>query len=233
MSEVFDKMRVGGTFFLFGYFRMLGLLLPELRNIGFSLRQQIVVDKGMRSVAGRATKNYRMFPNTTESILFLIKDNIPFSRRLLKDRQAATGLSAKEINERLGVKSNGGGMWSIYTGKNVCGQFPTKEIWDRLRTILEFNEPYERVAQTFNPIMGLSDVWTDIDFCEGERFHPTQKPLKLLERLISVASNDGDVVLDPFFGSGNALIAARNMNRRYIGIEKDENYFKVASQRLK
>ena len=132
LEKVFQKLRIGGSFYLFGYFRMLSLLVPILQELGFSLRQQIILDKGMRAVAGRATKNYKMFPNVTESILFLIKDNKDFSRKLLKEHQKKLGLKAKEINEALGVKSNGGGMWSIYTGVNICEQFPTKELWEKL-----------------------------------------------------------------------------------------------------
>lgn len=99
----------------------------------------------MQAVSGRATKNYRMFPNVTESILFLCKDPKPFAKSFLKQRQKELGYSAKQINEMLGVKSNGGGMWSIYTGKNVCEQLPTEELWDKLQTILEFNIPYDKI----------------------------------------------------------------------------------------
>ena len=178
----------------------------------------------MKAVAGRATKNYKMFPCTTESALFLIKDNIPFSRYLLKTRQTKLGLTSKQINESLGVKTNGGGMWSIYTGKNVCEQFPTKEIWDKLQTILDFKMPYEKVAQTFNPQPGFTDVWSDIDFYSEKRIHPTQKPLKLIERIVSASSNPGDLVLDPFAGSGSTLIACEKLVRNCIAIEKDEKY---------
>jgi DNA modification methylase len=192
---VFDTK--GGTFYLFGYFRTLALLLSPLQRIGFELRQQIVIDKGMRSVSGRATKNYRMFPNVTESLLFFIKDSKPFIRDFLKERQKALGYTSKEINEMLGVKSNGGGMWSIYTGKNVCEQVPTRELWEKLQNVLDFDLPYEQVAMVFNPQMGLTDVWTDIDFYKEERYHPTQKPLTLIQRLIMASSNEDMVVLDP------------------------------------
>ena len=231
MKAVYDKLRIGGTFYLFGYFRMLALLLPVLKEIGFSLRQQIIVDKGMKAVAGRATKNYKMFPCVTESILFLTKNNIEFSRNLLKRRQKELGISAKEINERLGVKSNGGGMWSIYTGKNICEQFPTREIWGKLQTILEFDYPYDRIAQTFNPIMGHSDVWTDIDFYNEKRYHPTQKPVKLIERLLQTSSNIGDKVLDPFAGSGSTLISAEHLGRVSYNVEMDDTYVDAIKKR--
>ena len=233
LSEVYRTLRYGGTFYLFGYFRTLALLIPILNNFGFSLRQQIVINKGIKAVAGRATKNYKMFPNVTESILFLIKDNIPYSRNLLKNQQKKLGLTSKQINEALGVKSNGGGMWSIYTGKNVCEQFPTKELWEKLQSILDFNLPYEKISQTYNPEMGITDVWNDIDFYKEKRYHPTQKPLKLIERLVNVSSNVGDKVLDPFGGSGSTLVACQNTKRLPTIIELDETYIKKIQERMK
>lgn len=232
LSEVYRTMRIGGTFYLFGYFRTLVKLMPYLQDLGFSLRQQIVINKGIKSVAGRATKNYKIFPNVTESILFLTKDNIPYSRKFLKSRQKALGLSSKEINEALGVKSNGGGMWSIYTGQNVCEQFPTKELWSKLQKILQFNVPYESVSQTFNPEMGITDVWDDVDFYKEKRYHPTQKPLKLIDRLICASSNVGDKVLDPFAGSGSTLISCKKNNRIATVIEIEEEYIEKIKTRL-
>ena len=99
INEVSRILRFGGTFYLFGYFRTLALLVPHLEKMELDLRQQILVDKGMRSVSGRATKNYKLFPNTTESILFIIKDNKQFIKPLLKKQQEKLGLSSKDINE--------------------------------------------------------------------------------------------------------------------------------------
>ena len=232
LSAAYDMLRIGGSMYLFGYFRTLALLLPKLKEIGFSLRQQIVIDKGLKAIAGRATKNYKMFPCTTESVLLLTKDNIRFSREFLKKRQLELGLTSKEINQYLGVKSNGGGMWSIYTGNNVCEQFPTREIWDKLQSVLTFNIDYDKIAQTFHPQMGLTDVWTDIDFYSEKRWHPTQKPLKLIERLIETSSNPFDKVIDPFGGSGSTLLASENLNRQAWIIEKDEKYVKAMVERF-
>lgn len=232
ISEVSRVLRLGGTFYCFGYFRTLALLVPYFDELGLDLRQQILVDKGMRAVSGRATKKYRLFPNTTESILFITKDNKKFVKPFLKERQQALGLKSKEINEGLGVKSNGGGMWSIYTGKNVCEQFPTKELWSKLEKVLDFKLPYESVAQTFNPQMGVTDIWRDIDFYKEKRVHSTQKPLKLIQRLILASSNEGDIVLDPFAGSGSTAIAALQLKRNFITIEADEAYYKEVLNRI-
>lgn len=232
ISEVARILRKGGSFYCFGYFRTLALLIPYFDDLGLELRQQIIVDKGMRSVSGRATRKYKMFPNVTESILFIVKDNKKFVKTFLKDRQKAAGLTAKQINEALGVKSNGGGMWSIYTGNNVCEQFPTKKLWEKLSEILHFDLPYEKVSQTFNAQMGFTDVWRDIDFYEEKRYHPTQKPIKLIKRLIYASSNKGDIVLDPFVGSGSTPVAAVQLERNFLGFEVEKDYYEAAVQRI-
>lgn len=64
------------------------------------------------------------------------------------------------------------------------------------------------------------------------KVHPTQKPVALMEYLIKTYSNEGDVVLDFTMGSGTTGIAAKNLNRDFIGIEMDEDYFKIAQERI-
>ena len=63
--------------------------------------------------------------------------------------------------------------------------------------------------------------------------HPTQKPVRVLEHLIKIASNVDDVVFDPFMGVGSTGVASLKLGRRFIGIEIDESYFKAAETRLK
>lgn len=65
-----------------------------------------------------------------------------------------------------------------------------------------------------------------------DQVHPTQKPVALMEYLIKTYSNEGDVVLDFCAGSGTTGVAAKNLNRDFIGIEMDEGYFKVAKERI-
>ena len=66
----------------------------------------------------------------------------------------------------------------------------------------------------------------------GKSLHPTQKPVKLLEKIIKIASNENDVVLDCFNGVGSTGEAALKLNRRYIGIEIDKKYFEESKKRL-
>ena len=62
--------------------------------------------------------------------------------------------------------------------------------------------------------------------------HPTQKPLRVLRRLLEFASAPGDVVLDPFMGVGSTGVAAVEMGRRFVGIEIDESYVAAAERRI-
>ncbi|MEK6222389.1 MAG: DNA methyltransferase [Chloroflexota bacterium] len=66
----------------------------------------------------------------------------------------------------------------------------------------------------------------------GETAHPTQKPEALLYRVISASTNPGDVVLDPFFGTGTTGAVAKKLHRRWIGIEQEESYIKIAQARI-
>ena len=66
----------------------------------------------------------------------------------------------------------------------------------------------------------------------GTKAHSTQKPEALLYRVIMASSNPGDIVLDPFFGSGTTGAVAKKLGRNWIGIERDKKYIKVAQKRI-
>ena len=67
---------------------------------------------------------------------------------------------------------------------------------------------------------------------DGDRVHPTQKPVALLEWLIKTYTNENETVLDNCMGSGSTSVACINTNRKFIGIELDENYFNIAKKRI-
>lgn len=81
-----------------------------------------------------------------------------------------------------------------------------------------------------------SNLWTDLTVpfwsMPENTEHPTQKPEKLLAKLILASSRPGDVVLDPFLGSGTTSVVAKKLGRRYVGIEIDETYACLAEKRL-
>ena len=67
---------------------------------------------------------------------------------------------------------------------------------------------------------------------DKEKLHPTQKPIALLEYFIKTYTKENDIVLDFTMGSGSTGVACKNVNRRFIGIEKDKKYFKIAKERI-
>ncbi len=81
-----------------------------------------------------------------------------------------------------------------------------------------------------------SNIWTDITIpywsMAENTDHPTQKPEKLIAKLILASSNEGDVVFDPFLGSGTSSVVAKKLNRHFVGIEIDRTYAATAEYRL-
>lgn len=105
-----------------------------------------------------------------------------------------------------------------------------------------FNIDSIRVPQKYyrniNNMRGANpgDVWqfSHIHYCQDNRQdHPTQKPEGLIERMVLASSNEGDLVVDPFSGSGTTLRVCQQLNRNSIGIELNENYVKMTKNRLK
>jgi site-specific DNA-methyltransferase (adenine-specific) len=80
----------------------------------------------------------------------------------------------------------------------------------------------------------MKSVWRLVAPPRSEKVlgtHPTQKPLALLERVITASSDPGDLVLDPFAGSGTTGVAAARLGRRFIGIDIDARYLELAVKR--
>lgn len=97
-----------------------------------------------------------------------------------------------------------------------------------------------RLMKHLNDGKQMKSVW-EIPLCggnerlrdkDGVKLHSTQKPEELLKRVILSSSNEGDIVLDPFFGSGTTGAAAKKLRRNFIGIEKEAKYVQIALERI-
>lgn len=120
-------------------------------------------------------------------------------------------------------------------------------VWHKLNPIPLCNGKYlgdcefivyaHGIGSTFNskdtPYDYKRKVYSSSLVPESERVHPTQKPIDLLVRYIKLHSNESDIVLDPFMGSGSTGVACINTNRNFIGMELNENYFHIAEERIK
>jgi site-specific DNA-methyltransferase (adenine-specific) len=106
----------------------------------------------------------------------------------------------------------------------------------RCRQCRAFLKDYGGKKEQIHPFGTLvSDVWTDIHRIRHNirrDKHPCQLPVPLLERLILATTDEGDLVLDPFIGTGTTAVAAKKMGRRYVGIDVDHKYIKISMNKL-
>ena len=167
---------------------------------------------------------------------------------LFCSRQLVHKISA--ICESLGLVEQ---RMIIWCRKRCFNQTRGKALASGYEPILYFTKGKENI--TFNNIkikseskrkeysdgtlkdgVSLSDCWTDIPALphnsKEKVNHPTQKPIKLIERIISIVTNPNDVVLDYCCGSGSTGIACLNTGRNFIGIELDDKYFDIAKKRI-
>ena len=127
----------------------------------------------------------------------------------------------------------------IFGANYFCDMLPFSNhwiFWDKKGDI-SFKNPFadgELIYTTFtSPIKRV--VFKQQGFItdsKDKRYHPTQKPSELIQMLIEQYSNEGDIILDPFLGSGTTAIACVNTNRHYIGFELDPQYYNIACKRL-
>lgn len=91
---------------------------------------------------------------------------------------------------------------------------------------------------------GNKMAWTNLDcvarifrkrpmLMDGGKIHPTQKPIALMKWCIEKCTNPGDTILDPFMGSGTTGVAAMHTGRKFVGIEMDAGYFRIAQERIR
>lgn len=159
-------------------------------------------------------------------------------RTYLKDEYKKTGLTMSQINKLLGCSS----MANHYFGDGRQFAIPTEKYYKKLQETGYFKKPYEEIKNakkvdyqsTFNlnGAKSKSNVFQYAKPSSNKSAHPTQKPTELLEDLINTFSNKGDTVLDFTMGSGSTGVACMNTNRNFIGIEKDEDYFNIAKERI-
>lgn len=236
ISEVSRVSKMSASLWIFGFPQQLSYLLPILESVGFTFRQQIVVNKGLQAVAGRTSNKLKMFPTATESIFFFHYEARNQIRDILQSEVKRLNLNGAKVNAHLGKAITGGGAFACMASMKKPLEhrvYPTKQDWLKLQEIMNLPK-YEDYVYKFNLQPGLTDVWDDINFYDRKekKIHSTQKPIKLIDRLISCSSNENDNVLDIFAGSATTAISCIKQNRNFFGCEKDENYFVLSNQRI-
>ena len=192
--------------------------------------------------------------NFYEDILIFSKNNPKHDfeglhplRKYFLTQKAESGLTDSEIKKILG---NGMGGHYFTNGSQFC--LPTLNNYQKLQTTGYFKRDWNELKQidteyrtellrqmneqypsTFNLWEGKKYKSNILKYKKDyDGYHPTQKPVLLLEDLIKTFSNECDLVVDLTMGSGSTGVACGNINRRFIGIEKEEKYFEIAVSRV-
>ena len=174
-------------------------------------------------------------------------------RRILKPEGSIWVIGSYHNVFRLGAAIQDLGFWVlndiIWRKSNPMPNFKGTRFTNAHETLIWAARSRDQKRYTFNydalkafneDVQMRSD-WTlalctgeeRIKDAEGKKAHPTQKPEGLLHRVLMAATRPGDVVLDPFFGTGTTGAAAKRLGRHWIGIERDETYARVAEKRIK
>lgn len=115
-------------------------------------------------------------------------------------------------------------------------------VWDKISgpgSSYAFTHELILFAEKDTPCMKGSNIFRIPGFSagakktNGEMLHPTQKPVEVIEKLITDSTKEGDLVLDCFMGSGTTAVAAKKLNRNFIGFEIQEKYITISENRLK
>tara|TARA_R100001510_G_C7610342_1_gene174119 strand:+ start:42 stop:1022 length:981 start_codon:yes stop_codon:yes gene_type:complete len=179
-------------------------------------------------------------------------------RNYLVSEKKKTGLTNKQLNNLFSDYTNKKGNRDRSVLEHYWGKaqftFPTKDIYQNvLQATGFFKNPYSYIQEIGKPYRFMINQQLNelnpntFNLWEGNKYksnilkykkdyngyHPTQKPVLLLEDLIKTFSNEGNTVVDLTMGSGSTMVACQNTNRNGIGIEMDDNYFNIAEQRIK
>ncbi|OSP54652.1 site-specific DNA-methyltransferase [Pseudoruegeria sp. SK021] len=173
------------------------------------------------------------------------------ARRILKPNGAIWVIGSYHNIFRVGAALQNQGYWIlndvVWRKSNPMPNFRGKRLTNAHETLIwasrgegaKYTFNYEALKAMNEGVQMRSD-WV-LPICtgherlkndNGDKAHPTQKPEALLHRLLVGTTNPGDVVLDPFFGTGTTGAVAKKLGRNFIGIERDEGYIKAAEARL-
>jgi modification methylase len=174
------------------------------------------------------------------------------ARRVLKDNGTIWVIGSYHNIYRVGSIMQDAGYWFlndiVWRKSNPMPNFRGRRFTNAHETLLWCSKSRDQKSYTFNyeAMKALNDDlqmrsdWL-IPLCtggerlkddKGQKAHPTQKPEALLHRVLLASTKPGDIVLDPFFGTGTTGAVAKKLGRRYIGIERDAGYISVAKKRI-
>ena len=146
-----------------------------------------------------------------------------------------SGLGTKEIYNRMFELTGKRCVFARHTLSSSQWEFPTREQYEAAATFLPLRRQYEELRRQHTPVPdNFTDLWwySPILVGSAERVHCCQKPDRMIQDMIITSTRPGELVLDPFAGSGTTGVAAMRTGRRAVLIEQDEKYCEIIANRL-
>lgn len=235
ITECNRVLKFGGAFWL-----SLGWqTVAEVKTV-FNKQQNLRLKNWVVWYRQDGWKGDKGFGQSHEHILYFIKDNLTTELHksfidYLNIKRLDKKLNLANINKHFGWATNGGGCASQYMGDKEDNFLPTQKHYQLLKEYLGLDNRFDDLpfGVKFNKSDVSDDVWLKPKSEKNRLGHPTQKPLDLFQRMIQVSSDENDLILDPFLGSGTTARACLNLKRNFIGIEISSEYCKIAEDRLK
>lgn len=232
IKKLETKLRDNGSFFMFhNDMEMISELMVHIKkNTKFIFKQMIVWNKRFENspkkgfMDGYVVKNdMHNFNKMAEYILFYTFDN---SHKL---KEARTRLKVNQITISQEIKSKTGGLTGWYSNLETGKNMPTRETIKPIEKHLHLK--YEDIVPKFNNMKTDHSVW-NYDMAKRCKVHITPKPVDLLKNIIFHTTDENDIVLDCFAGSGSIGYACLESNRKCVMIEKEEKYCQYIKEQL-
>jgi site-specific DNA-methyltransferase (adenine-specific) len=233
-SEAKRILKKDGFIVLFGRGTSFYRWNTMLADLGFKFKEEVVWDKIYNSSPVTPIQRYHESTSiSTKGKGILNRVKVPYTESKEHNFDCIVG-DIKRIASSLGNTKELDNLRQYMISKK---KITTKRRCDNHRgCTVAPNSTWEYSIPTsvLNNILNGSSE-RDIIRCVHDRYsrvHPTQKPVRLLERLLALVSKEGDLVVDPFSGSASTAIAALNTGRSFIGFEIDEEYFNLSVKRV-
>ena len=169
--------------------------------------------------------------------------------RYFQEAKKESGLSSKEIQDRMFQLTGKRYVFDCHTFSEAQWGFPVREQYEAAATFMplcrqydELRQQYDELRQQYDELRrahfpcrsNFTDLWSYAPIPSGskKRLHNCQKPILMISDMVTTSSRPGDIVLDPFAGSGTTGVAAMRTGRRAVLIERDERNCEIAAKRL-
>jgi DNA modification methylase len=239
LKKVEPKAKRNAHIAIFWTFRNLDVCIDTLRNSGFMYRRTL----SMYIPKGNARPYLGWLPRTQAIVIgqkYLPKTPSEFHTEMAEYLAAAverSGLSRNQIAKRLGCDSRLVMKWTRVGDPAWC--LPTPRFYKPLKEILKLDDTFDilltREPSSCHGVKGDFEYKHDtyiVDDKNEKMLHPSQKPLAVVEHLVTCLAPRGGIILDGFSGSGTTAVACQRTGRNFIAFEANSDYCEIARTRL-